>query len=235
MVRLAVKSATSARSLVFVVEPSQATATFAAERVCRCCPEGFPTQPSILAQSHLTSRSGSRTAPVVLDRDPTSELMPDLNLGPFVVPWARLLVRVRRLQDKVLAVTLGNDLQSAWKAGVGESGAHGCAGMAAHVERIGEHDGVQRVLERLAIDLGRHRTLRGKGLGRKHGTQQQVEALEHALAPIVELAAASIRGAVMLPRDASRAFGAGGERAAEILAILVEPFMQHRVALRRAD
>src|ERR1019366_5566832 len=129
MVRLAVKSATSARSLVFVVEPSQATATFAAERVCRCCPEGFPTQPSVLAQSHLTSRSGSRTAPVVLDRDPTSELMPDLNLGPFVVPWARLLVRVRRLQDKVLAVTLGNDLQSAWKAGVGESGAHGCAGL----------------------------------------------------------------------------------------------------------
>ena len=81
------------------------------------------------------------------------------------------------------------------------------AGMAAHVERIGEHDGVQRVLEGLTVDLGRHRTLRGKGLGRKHGTQQQVEALEHALAPIVELAAAPIRGAVMLPRDARRAFG----------------------------
>ena len=102
----------------------------------------------------------------------------------------------------------------------------------------GDHrraDRIQRLLECLAVDLGRHRAFRGKRLGRQHRAQQQIEALEHALAPVVELAAAAIRGAHMLPRDARRAFGTGGERAAEIIMMLVEPFMQHRIALSGSD
>src|SRR5271155_4849706 len=38
-----------------------------------------------------------------------------LNLGPLVVPWARLFVGVRGLQYQILAVTLRDDLQAAWQ------------------------------------------------------------------------------------------------------------------------
>src|ERR1700685_272429 len=92
--------------------------------------------------------------------------MRNSNLWPFVVPRARLFVRIGRLQHQVFAMTLGDDLQSAWQARVSEARAHRRAGMAAHVERIGEDHGVERMLERLAVDLGRHRALRRKSFGR---------------------------------------------------------------------
>src|ERR1039458_9885923 len=95
--------------------------------------------------------------------NPVWQFISDLNLGPFVVAWQRLFVSVRRLQDEVFAVTLRDDLQSAWKARVGESRAHRCTGMAAQVERIGEHDGAERVLESLAVGLAARARRGGTG------------------------------------------------------------------------
>src|SRR5579862_9924135 len=71
---------------------------------------------------------------------------PSLDLGPLVVPWARLLVRVRRLQHQVFAVTLGDDLQAAWQTRIRQACAHRRRRMPAHVERIGEDDSVERML-----------------------------------------------------------------------------------------
>src|SRR6266849_10743038 len=104
---------------------------------------------------HLPAALRPAASPVKI----TGEARMNLNLGPLVVSRTCLLVRIRRLQDKVIAMALRNDLQSARQARIGESGAHGSSRMAAQVERIGKHDGSERVLERLAIDLGRHRTL----------------------------------------------------------------------------
>src|ERR1700674_4755741 len=59
--------------------------------------------------------------------------------------------------------------------------------------------------------------------------------LEHALAPLVELETAPIRTAIVFPGDARRALSAAQKRAAEILAMLVEHFVQLRVALGRAE
>src|SRR4029077_4806595 len=115
---------------------------------------------------------------------------------------------------------------------IGEARTHRGRRMSAQINRVGKHYRAEWTLQFDAIDLTRHRARGRKCFSWQRRRQEQIETLEDAANPFVELQPDSISLPIMTPGQMARGLGAAQKPAPEFVAMLVDVIPQSRERLR---
>src|SRR5439155_20606965 len=103
-----------------------------------------------------------------------------------------------------------------------EARAHRRSGVARHVERIGERDGMDGRLEAMAVDAGGERATRGEGARRQRRREEQIVAREDGGHLLDELEPLALMAADLGGRDPSAEVDAGEKPASPVVTMRLQ-------------
>ena len=123
------------------------------------------------------------------------------NNGPGVVPGARLFVGPRGLKHQIIPMARTDDLEPCRHPALRETGRHGGGRVPREVKGIGKGHRIEDG-DGAAVDLGRGRSLGGKGLRGHRRREEEIEAFKEVPENAVLLGPDPLRLDELLEREA---------------------------------